>query len=326
MATIQDIADEVGVSKAAVSRILNNKGSFSKDTIHKVYRTAKEMGYTLPIELQAFEELDFKIIAAVLPLSNKPYYSILASYLEAAAYSFGYSLMICSSLYNKEKEDVLFKYLKERKVNGIVYGSFTDEVIIDNDLPIVTIGHKISNSIPVVRSDNFMAGVIAARHLHSKGCKRLLYISAYQVGKNNDDRYRGFIQTANELGIEVNDYFVDNSVTKDNILGLISKMFTENQHSDGLFAESHSLALSCLRVGLDLGIKIPNNLKILGYGNQNLMEFSYPKLSYIKENTEEIARVAVSLLVDIIEGTEDCEKLDNVVQIVPVSIEQNTTT
>ncbi|HEM3707227.1 TPA: LacI family DNA-binding transcriptional regulator [Streptococcus suis] len=326
MTTIQDIADEVGVSKAAVSRILNNKGSFSKDTIQKVYRTAKEMGYTLPIELQAFEELDFKIIAAVLPLTNKPYYSILASYLEAAAYSFGYSLMICSSLFNKEKEEVLFNYLKERKVNGIIYGSFTDEVKIDSSLPIVTIGHELSSEIPTVRSDNYMAGVIAARHLHSKGCKNLLYISAYQVGRSNDERYRGFKDTANNFGITVSDYFVEGSESMSDILGTISKMFTDNSEADGLFAESHSLALNSLRVGLDLGIKIPNQLKILGYGNQNLMEFSYPKLSYIKENTEQIAQTAVSILVDIIEGSERPSTKQNGVHIVPVSIEQNTTT
>ncbi|MGT2715404.1 substrate-binding domain-containing protein [Streptococcus respiraculi] len=323
MATIQDIADEVGISKAAVSRILNKKGSFSKDTIQKVHQTAKELGYTLPAELQAFEELDFKIIAAVLPLSNITYYSILASYLEAAAYSYGYSLMICSSLFDSEKEEALLNHLKERKINGIIYGSFTSDVVIDDFLPVVTIGHQLSEKIPVVRSDNYMAGVLAAKHLFGKGCRRLLYISGYQVGKHKDERYRGFKETANHLGLKVVDYFTGVNEKKKNIPGVISQMFIENPEADGLFAESYSLSTKCLQVASDLGINVPSDLKIIGYGNDNLSDYTFPKLSFIKENTEQIAQIAISQLVELIEGEKSKSELES---LVPVSIEQHSTT
>lgn len=323
MAKIQDIANEVGISKAAVSRILNRKGSFSKDTIQKVHQAAKDFGYTLPAELQAFEELDFKIIAAVLPLSNIAYYSILASYLEAAAYSYGYSLMICSSLFDSEKEEALLSYLKERKINGIIYGSFTSDVAIDDSLPVVTIGYQLNKKIPVVRSDNYMAGVLAAKHLFSKGCKKLLYISGYQVGKHKDERYRGFEETAKNLGIEVIDYFTGINEKKKNIPSVISQMFIENPDADGLFAESYSLATKCLQVTSDLGIEVPSDLKIIGYGNDNLSEYTFPKLSFIKEDTEQIAKIAISQLVELIESEKSSTELES---IVPVSIEQNRTT
>ncbi|AXQ78955.1 LacI family transcriptional regulator [Streptococcus chenjunshii] len=323
MATIQDIADEVGISKAAVSRILNKKGSFSKETIQKVHQTAKNLGYTLPADLQAFEELDFKIIAAVLPLSNIAYYSILASYLEAAAYSYGYSLMICSSLFDSEKEEVLLDHLKARKINGIIYGSFTSDVVIDASLPVVTIGYQLNKKIPVVRSDNYMAGVLAAKHLFSKGCRNLLYISGYQVGKNKDERYKGFEETAKELGVGVAEYFTGFSERKKNIPSVISQMFIENPDADGLFAESYSLATKCLQVASDLGIDVPSKIKIIGYGNDNLSEYTCPKLSFIKENTEQIAQIAVAQLVEIIEGGQKTSESES---IVPVSIEQNRTT
>lgn len=323
MATIQDIAYEVGISKAAVSRILNKKGSFSKDTIQNVYQAAKNLGYTLPAELQAFEELDFKIIAAVLPLSNIAYYSILASYLEAAAYSYGYSLMICSSLFDSEKEEALLKHLRERKINGIVYGSFTSDVVIDDSLPVVTIGHQLNENIHVVRSDNYMAGVLAAKHLFSRGCRKLLYISGYQVGKHKDERYKGFEETAKNIDVEVVDYFTGVNEKKKNIPSVIAQMFIENPDADGLFAESYSLATKCIQVASDLGIDVPSDLKIIGYGNDNLSEYTFPKLSFIKENTEQIAQIAISQLVELIEGEKETTESES---IIPVSIEQNRTT
>ncbi|MDY6034147.1 MAG: LacI family DNA-binding transcriptional regulator [Bulleidia sp.] len=322
MATIQDIANEVGISKAAVSRILNKKGSFSKDTIRKVYRVAREMGYTLPEDIQAFEELDFKIIAAVLPLSNMAYYSMLASYLETAAYSYGYSLMICSSLFDSEKEEEFLNHLKERKINGIIYGSFSEGVKIDDTLPIVTIGYQMSKQIPVIRSDNYMAGVLAAKHLASKNCKNILYISGYQAGNHRDKRYLGLRESSKELGLNIKAYFTEDYDGKKNIESIISNMFVENPQADGLFAESYTLAVKCLQVANNLGIKVPEQIKIIGYGNDSLSEYTYPKLSYIKENTELIAQKAIAQLVDMIEGNQ---VLTNE-SIIPVSIEQNQTT
>lgn len=323
MATIQEIADQVGISKAAVSRILNNKGSFSSETIEKVFQTAKLLNYSTPLEVKAFENLDFKIIAAVFPIVNIPYYSILVSYLEQAAYSFGYSLMICSSIFEKDKEEVLFRYLKERKINGMIYGSFTNGVSIQEDMPIVTIGHQISETIPVVRSDNYMAGVLAARHLMSKRCKKYLYISGYKVGIKRDDRYKGFKEELNRKGLSVSSYFTGLDERKKDVLSVISQMLIDHADADGIFAESATLATQCLRVATDLGIRVPKDLKIIGYGNDGLNAYTFPKLSLVRENTELIAQLAISKLVDIIEEN-DSNSLEN--SIVPVSIEQNATT
>lgn len=324
MATIQDIANEVGISKAAVSRILNRKGSFSKETIEKVFQTAKKFNYTLPNEIKYLEEIDFKIIAAVLPIFNIPYYSIFASYLEQAAYSFGYSLMICSSLYDKEKEEALFSLLREKRINGVIYGSFTNDVKLQEDLPIVTVGHQVSKSIPVVRSDNYMAGVLAAKHLLSKGSKKILYISGNQIGKDMDERFKGFQDEINKKsGIELSPYFTGVNESKKDIPSVISQMFIKHGDADGLFAESSSLATKCLQISQEIGLRVPEDLRIVGYGNDSLSSYTYPKVSYVKENTKQIAFEVVSKLVDIIEGNEDSIEMTT---IVPVSFEANYTT
>ncbi|NLJ17593.1 substrate-binding domain-containing protein [Globicatella sulfidifaciens] len=324
MATIQDIADEVGISKAAVSRILNKKGSFSKETIEKVFQTAKKLNYILPNDIKQLEEMDFKIIAAVLPLNNIPYYSIFASYLEQAAYSFGYSLMICSSLYDKEKEEALFSLLREKRINGVIYGSFTNDVKLQEDLPIVTVGYQVSESIPVVRSDNYMAGILAAKHLLSKSCKKILYISGNQIGKEMDERYLGFQEEISKYSdIQIFSYFTGVNESKKDIPSVISQMLIEHGDADGLFAESSSLATKCLQISQEIGFNVPQDLKIVGYSNEALASLTYPKISYVKENTKQIAFDVVSTLIDIIEGNQNSIEIT---KIIPVSFSSNSTT
>lgn len=329
MATIQDIANEVGISKAAVSRILNRKGSFNEGTKENVFRVAKNIGYPLPGENQLLDEKFFKVIGAVFPMGHIPYYSVLASLLEQAAYSFGYSLMICSSRYDKEKEELFFEELKEKRISGIIYGSFTNDanLPINENLPIVTVGHKLSDNIPVIKTDNYLAGIIAAKHLLVKGCKSLLYISAYQVGKEKDERYKGFFDELQKNKREVSAYFTGIDERKKDIPSVITQMFVGNPEADGLFVESYTLAVQCLKVCKSLGILVPEDLKIVTYGSPDLSSYSFPEITMVSENTNQIAYEAVSALIDLIENEEESNlALKNNETIIPVSLVEKQTT
>ncbi len=104
MATIQDIADEVGISKAAVSRILNHKGSFSKETVNAVERAAKRLNYSSYNMLKQETEKDNKVIGLIVPPSTSPFYGILVNMIESVAYKFGYSILLCGSAYYHMEE------------------------------------------------------------------------------------------------------------------------------------------------------------------------------------------------------------------------------
>lgn len=329
MATIQDIADEVGISKAAVSRILNRKGSFNIATKEKVFTVAKEMGYLIPGENQVLDEKFFKTIGAVFPTGHIPYYSVLVSLLEQVAYSFGYSLMICSSLYDKEKEELFFEELRAKRISGIIYGSFTNDanLPINENLPIVSVGHRLSNTIPVINSDNHLAGVIAAKHLLVKGCKNLLYISAYQVGKNKDERFRGFAEELARNQTECQSYFTGTNERRKDVPSVITQMFIENPDADGIFVESYTLAIQCLKICQTLGIEVPKDLKIVTYGSELLSIYSFPDITMVAENTQQIAYEAVSALIDLIEQDASMrgEPQGNRITI-PVSLIEKQTT
>ncbi len=324
MATIQDIADEVGISKTAVSRILNGKGSFSMETIEKVKSTARRMNY-LSAGMARQEEDSLKLLAAIFPTVVTPYYGILTTLMEQTMYDYGYNLMLCGSLHDYDKEEEFINNLRQRRIKGILLGSFVmdDKAFLQDELPVVTVGYHLSDQIPTVRSDNYSAGKIAAMHLIGKGCRKCLYISGMQDGLEQDERYHGFRDTLEKHGVELHAYITTmDDKLNGSIPGIITHMAIEHPEADGLFSESQRLAMESIRVYEDLGIKIPEQMKIIGYGNPYLLPYSNPRLTLVKENTKEIAKKAVELLIERIEHPE--KEIKSI--IVPVSLEQNQTT
>ena len=315
MATIKDIADEVGISKAAVSRI--------------VERVAHRLKYTLPSASQQEDVALSKVIAAIFPVVELPYFGLVASLLEKRAYSYGYNLMLCGSLFDRHKEEECFKSLQEKKISGIILGSYTKDITMleNQNLPVVTLGYKLADTIPSVCADNYAAGKIAARHLLSKGCRKLLYITSYQEGLERDLRYKGFADELHIWQLAPWVYQVNMKMQLSNDFSeIITQMALDHPDADGVFAETDALAMNCLQVFPSLGYRIPQDIKVVGYGNPFFSAFSNPKLTIVRENTEEIARRAVSLLVDLIENDEERENLRASEIIVPVSLNEQKTT
>lgn len=306
MATIQDIADAVGISKAAVSRILNHKGSFSEATILKVMTEAKRLNYSVP--RAANEEPpaeESRIIAAVFPATASPYFGVLASLCEEEAYKYDYNLLLCGSLFNRKKIAEVFDSLKRKRVQGIILGGFAESDYLDqfSSMPLVTVGYHWDDRIVSVSSDSYSAGVLAARHLFHKGCRHPLYISTYVYGLKYDLRYRGYRDEFEKNGVTVNAYHSErHSVSAETLKGIITQMLLEHPDADCIFAESQSLSLTCLKVTMQMGYSVPQDLRIVGYGNTDAIDYSYPEMTYIKENTAEIAKAAVSEIVERIEG------------------------
>ncbi|WP_167836642.1 LacI family DNA-binding transcriptional regulator [Anaerolactibacter massiliensis] len=323
MATVKDIADEVGISKAAVSRILNHKGNFSQETILKVERAAKRLNYVSRSSIE--DEETGKVLAVVFP-KRGIYFSIMTTLLEEACYNYGYNLMLCSSVYNDLSVSEFAELLRKKHIAGILFGSISNDPqqLSDIGIPIVSIGHRMNSSIPYIHADNRAAGIIAAKHLLARGSSEFLYISNFPDGLQSDDRYLGFCEELEKSGKIPWPYILanNNAVDDSNPSEVITGMILEHPEADGLFAESHTLAMESVQVYRSLGYSIPSQVRIIGYGNAYQNTYTMPKLTLIQENMKQIANAAVSALADLIEKgkTRDMEI------IIPVSIEQNQTT
>ncbi len=304
MASLKDIADRVGISKAAVSRILNGKGSFSKDTVYKVEKAARELNYQLPTSSEDPAD-NSNTIGLILPLNHIPYFGVLTAQIEMAAFDYGCSLVLCSSAYEAMSETEFAAWLRKNRISGLLIGLFlTDpQKIIDLGIPAVTIGLEMSPDIPSVCADNLSVGKIAARHLLSRKCKNLLYLSNNRSGLKNDLRYKGFYEELEKHHqIAWPAILSDEATDSREITEMITNMLMEHPEADGIFTESMTLALECIRILQDLGYQVPEEIKVVGCGSPYFSVYSVPRLTLVQENTNLIAKKAVSMIVDLMEG------------------------
>lgn len=324
MATIKDIADRVGISKAAVSRILNGKGSFSQQTIYKVEKAARELNYTLP-QIGEENQAAHNIIAVVVPLEHLPYFSVFAACLEKKAWDYEYSVLLCSSAYDQMSNSEFVSWLNKKRISGLILATYPShpQVFEECGIPVITAGFKLSEQIPSVTSDNLACGTIAARHFMSKNCKDFLYISAQKNGLKEDPRYQGFYEELDKHGKIVWPYIISSENESSRAIAeTITEMIVDHPEADAVFAESQTLSLEVIRILQDLGYNIPEQIHVIGCGSPYFSNYSIPRMTMVKENTNMIAKKSVSLLVDLIEKGE-CKKKH--LQI-PVSLEISQTT
>lgn len=331
MATIQDIAEEVGISKAAVSRILNHKGSFSQETIKKVERAAKRLNYKNVNMLiqESNKGTEEKRIALVLPMSKSLNYGLTATLIEQAAYEYGYDLLVCSSLYASLGEQEFFEEMRRRNIAGVILATFAKDAafVAKQGLPVVTVGFKESDDISAIRSDDYSCGKIAAKHLIGRGCKNLLYITTFPDGLKYDDRYRGFREEVEKNHCTVWPYQVEIEMDLQNDApGIITEMALEHPDADGVFTETFRLTAVLYKTYSDLGYSIPGDIKIVGYGNEYTALYSCPRFTIVKENIQQVALKTVAMLVDNMEN-EDQTAERHVKEVkIPVSIDVQQTT
>lgn len=142
-----------------------------------------------------------------------------------------------------------------------------------------------------------------------------------------DMRYRGFADELGKHDIIPYTYSVNMEMQiLNDFSGVITRMALEHPEADGVFAETDALAMNCLQVFTGLGYRIPQDIKVIGYGNPFFSAFSNPRLTIVRENTKEIARRAIGLLVDMIENEERRADLCAEEIVVPVSLDEHKTT
>lgn len=325
MVTIKDVAEKAGVSKATVSRIINGQGSFRKETIEHVQRVMEELRYRPNEVARTLGGKRSKMLALVMPNRELPVFGLYTAALEYAAYQEGYRLTLCSSFYNKEEEIKSIQLLKSNLVDGIIYGGFNWDVshFAHIDMPVVSIGRKLSDTIPLVQADNRMAGKLACRHLLSKGCRHLLYITGFPAGIRRDEKYVGIQEVLEYEVAECFPYEVTMEMQVDDMIDLaINHAILDHPDVDGIIAETDIIAMKCLQSCASIGCRVPEQIRIIGYGNYFFTRLSTPPMTTIVEPIEHICREAVKKLVRVIEiggsGGDD--------MALPVSLVERKTT
>lgn len=323
--SIKDIAALSGVSIATVSRIINKKGRYSKETEKKVMDIIESHGYVSNMAAKSLREAKSHTVGLIVPDISNDFFSTISLHVEKFFADAGYSVFICNSANDSEKEKAYFRTLDSKLVDGIICISGLQSLPSDltpRNIPIVCIDRYPENdkNIPIVSSDDTMGSYLATEHLIKKDCKNILFIANFTADYNRKTRYHGYEKA-------MKDYNMD--IKKENIIYLsgdqpsyvesevkISNMIQSGYEFDGIFASSDRAALGALYALKRHNIDVPNKVKIIGFDNSLYSRLPSPSISTISRNTTMLAENGSQLLLDMMkEKTIEDQRI-----IVPINL------
>ena len=300
VAKLTDVAKLAGVSPTTVSRVINKKGYLSEKTIQKVNDAMRELGYKPNNLARSLQGKSAKLIGLIFPNIRHVFYADLIDKLEHELFKKGYKTIICNSEHDSEKEREYIEMLEANQVDGIISGSHNLGIEDYNRVtaPIISFDRNLSPDIPVVSSDNYGGGVLAAQTLVKTGAKDIIMIT----GNDNSNsptglRHAGFASILPDAPI-INVSSDFSPVRKE----MEIKNILTQQKPDAIFASDDLTAILIINIAKELGISVPDQLKVIGYDGTYFIENYYPQLTTVKQPLEEIAFLCVELLLQKIDG------------------------
>lgn len=299
--TIKRIAELSGFSTATVSRVINNKGRYSENTRKKIMKIIEEYDYRPDGVAKSLRTRRSKTIGIVVPDITNEFYAQLVLAIENYCEPKGYSVFICNSGENEEKELRYYNELEIKGVDGLVYLSGSNK-IPRNTLPVVSIDRKPKNSeVVTITSDNFNGGYLAATELIEKGCQKLLLIRDIRDTMPVQDRMMGFLKALNENSLSFDERNVLKvEVSMEESYFAVKSLLKKGKFPfDGIFATTDGLALGAMTALEESGYYIPKDVRIVGFDNISLANFA--SLTTIHQDKRELGHRAAEILISMIE-------------------------
>ncbi|MCB9286670.1 MAG: LacI family DNA-binding transcriptional regulator [Lewinellaceae bacterium] len=310
--TIHDLAQELKVSPSTVSRALNDHASIGKQTKKAVRKLAKERGYrpnTIASSLRTNRSNTFGIMVSWI---NRPFISSLISGIEEAARESGNRVIISQSHDITELEMENLQVLYDSRISALIvslamettdYSHF--ELFTKNGIPVVFVDRfPTIHNIHKVHINNFSAAFEATEHLIQQGCRRIAHFGGERHQSIYEDRRSGYIAALKKNNLEVDKSIIiqANLLSAEEGMRLTKQLLDIDNPPDGIFCANDTTAVSVIRCAKSRGIKIPEELAVIGFNNDPICEIIDPPLSSIHHPAIEMGMAAVKQALAILAG------------------------
>jgi LacI family transcriptional regulator len=305
--TMRDVARRVGVSVQTVSAVINEKPGITIETRDRVLLAIQELGYRPFSVARSLRTRQTNTVALIVPDIANPSFSTIASAAEDLAHACGYSLIHYNTHESIEREASYIRTAAMRWVDGVLFVSARDhmsalETLQAAGIPCVAID-RIPQSYagPSVTLDNTRAGEMAAGHLISLGHRRIAHISGPLRLRVARERLEGFQAASALQGLP--DPFVVNSTgwnCEEGYAAMQELLKREQPIPTGLFAASDRLAIGAIKAAHEAGLRIPQDLSVIGLDDIEVAAFQIPPLTTLRQSFANLATLAMQILLAIL--------------------------
>jgi len=312
MVTMADVARVAGVSAKTVSNVVNGYEHVSGRTRARVERAIQELGYEVNAAARTLRSGRTGLIGLVVPELAQPYFAQLADEVLAAAATRGLKVLIEPTAFRRENELAALQGARRRIVDGLLFSPVgmeqEDAAHLEVDFPLVLLGEQLfSPAVDHVTMRNVEGARAATDLLLDAGRRRIVVLGAPHENARGTSkvRFEGYRAALEARGIAVDPALVawtDEGWHRANGARALADVLDAGARPDGVVAFNDALALGAVHELRSRGLRVPVDVAVVGFDDTEDARYAVPGLTTIDPGRQEIARVAVDLLCDRIEG------------------------
>src|ERR1051325_9304110 len=303
MATIREVAESAGVSYATVSHVINNTRVVTQETRERVLAAMAALNYRPNALARSLRQGKTNTLGLVLPDSANPFFAEISRSIEDEAFKKGYSVFLCNTELDTQRELFYVDVLSKKQVDGIIFVAAGDQpdsldFLLRQNMSVVMIDRDLPNvEVDAVLTDHRLGGFLATHHLIELGHTRIACIAGPSSITPSAERITGYRQALEEANLPYDDSLVlRGDYHAQSGMELTHVLLAMTPRPTAIFALNDLMALGALRAAAEANYSVPRDLAIVGYDDLELARFTSPSLTTIAQPKKEIGSQAVNLL------------------------------
>jgi len=307
--TIKDIAKMAKVSSTAVSLALNDRPRIGQETRKRILRIAKELNYQPNFVARSLVMKRSHTIGLIITTIMNPFYPELAKGIEDKAMELGYNIILSSTNYDLKLEKYCINMLRSKGVDGIIFSSVEAndpniKPLIEDHFPFILVNRRIRNrllnkKVDYIVLDNFSGGYMATEHLYKLGHRQIGIIAGSLNTSTAVERTEGAKKLLKDYGLKLDTHLMaECNFSKELAYHATKKFLSMKSHPTAIFAENDYMALGAWEAILDSGLKIPENMALVGFDDIALTALKGIEITTVSQKKYEMGSLAVKILID----------------------------
>ncbi len=315
MVTIKDVAKKAGVSVMTVSRVINGKKNVREDTREKVLKAIEELGYIPNSIARSLTLKKTATIGLVISDITNPFFTTIVRGVEDTAISKHFTVILCNTDENPEKESMYVEVLARNKVDGVIFTSASGKKaplksLFIRNIPLVLIDRTIEGleDVDIVRGDSISGAYMLTKHLIDLGHRRIGIIVGSKAISTAVDRVEGYKRALKDSNIPIDESLIrineKSKFSKEDGYRLTKELRNMENSPTAIFGGNNLMAIGAILAIRELGLSIPDDISLVSFDDIESLSEVYPFLTVVKQPAYTMGVLATELLIRRIENKD----------------------
>ncbi|MFG6685486.1 LacI family DNA-binding transcriptional regulator [Mariniflexile sp. HNIBRBA6329] len=299
--TIKDIASVLNISPAAVSKALHDDSRISTKTKEAVKKVAKELNYQPNHLASALRKGKSNLVGVIVPRTNSNFFSSVIQNIEEVLNKEGYNIIITQSNESYKKECSNIDTLLFTQVDGIIASMANETIKLDyfekvksKGIPLILFDRGENDlNVDYIGINDYESSHMIVEHLVEQGCKRIAHIGGYRRTRIFNNRIKGYIDAIKKHHLPLDEsLLIESSLTIEDGREKMKQLLALKNRPDAVYVAGDYAALGALQVLNENNINVPNDIALVGFGNEPFTSMVTPTISSIEQHSTEIGKQA----------------------------------